>query len=208
MWDIPWLLFIATSLAVIMPPGQDLILVMSRGLGQGSKAGVIAALGVSTGLIGHTLLASIGLSALLTTSEIAFTVLKYIGEVYLLYIGIRLFFSGAQKLNIGTQQNKSTKRVFLEGAFCNISNPKITLFFFAFLPQFLPAHHTNPALGIFAMGNCFAILTFLLKSPIGFFAGRLSGWLQDHPKFLDGVFKFSGFALIAMALRLAFAEKV
>lgn len=208
MWDIPWFLFIATSLAVIMSPGQDLILVMSRGLGQGSKAGVIAALGISTGLMGHTIVASVGLGAILTTSEIAFTILKYIGAVYLLYIGIRLFFSGAHKLDIGTQQSKSTKRVFLEGAFCNISNPKITLFFFAFLPQFLPANHTNPALGIFAMGICFAILTFLLKSPIGFFAGRLSGWLKEHPKVLNSIFKFSGFALIAMGLRLALAERI
>ncbi|WP_420548380.1 LysE family translocator [Curvivirga sp.] len=207
MFDIPWLLFIAASLAVIISPGQDLIMVMSRGLGQGSKAGVIAALGISIGLMGHTILAALGLGAILTTSELAFAILKYIGAAYLFYIGIKLILSGSHHLETEDNSDKSVKRVFIEGTLCNITNPKVTLFFFAFLPQFIPANSENPTLGIFAMGLCYACLTFILKTPVGFFAGRLSNWFKQNPNFLNWVFKFSGFTLLGLGIRLTLEER-
>lgn len=207
MADIPWILFIAASLAVIIAPGQDLILVMSRGLGQGSKAAVFTAAGVSTGLMGHTLLATFGLGALLVASETAFTVLKVIGVAYLVYLGVRLVLSGADRLDVQTSSARSHPRLFLQGALSNLSNPKVTLFYFAFLPQFVPAGMETPTFAIFVLGALFALLTLLIKAPFGYFAGTLSNWFQGHPRTLTWMFRSSGLSLIGLGVLLAFENR-
>jgi threonine/homoserine/homoserine lactone efflux protein len=202
--EIYWLLFVGASLAVIISPGQDMILVMSRGIGQGPMAGVSTALGVSTGLLGHTVLATLGLGALLMASELAFTVLKFVGVAYLLYLGGRLVLSGEKRLDLQVNSSRTRSRLFLEGAFSNLSNPKITLFYFAFLPQFFPPTSQQPTFSIFVLGVTFALMTFVIKGPVGFFAGSLSGWFRSHPRVLGWMFRISGFALIALGVRLAF----
>ena len=120
MLEISWLLFLGASLAVIVAPGQDLILVMSRGIGRGSAAGVATAAGVSTGLLGHTAIASLGLGALLTASEVAFTALKFVGAAYLAYLGIRLLLSGNPTLGAAASAGTSNRRLFVEGALSTI----------------------------------------------------------------------------------------
>ncbi len=204
MSEIPWLLFIAASMAVIIAPGQDLVLVMSRGLGQGSRAGVTTAAGVSTGLLGHTILATLGLGALLVASEVAFTVLKLVGVAYLMYLGARLLISGAKSLDLQTKSNRSLAKMYWDGTFSNLSNPKITLFYFAFLPQFIPTSAEESTLAVFVLGVVFATLTFLIKGPFGFFAGILSKWFRANPKALSWMFRSSGFALIGLGVGLAF----
>ena len=207
MVDISWILFIGASLAIIIAPGQDLVLVMSRSLGQGSRAGVITAAGVSTGLLGHTLLATFGLGALLIASQMAFTVLKFVGVAYLIYLGGRLLLSGAKNIDLYLASNRSHRRLFWQGAFSNLSNPKITLFYFAFLPQFVPATSQQPTLSIFVLGAVFAALTFLVKGPFGYFAGTLSSWFRSNPKVLAWMFRSSGFALIGLGIGLALEER-
>ena len=207
MLDIPWLLFIAASLAVIFSPGQDLILVMSRGLSQGSLAAISTASGVSTGLMGHTLLATLGLGALLIASETAFTVLKVIGVAYLIYLGVRLLMQGAKRLEFDKQEHHSHRRLFLQGAFSNLSNPKVTLFYFAFLPQFVPETVSDPTLAIFALGSTFALLTWIIKAPIGCFAGTVSPWLRARPKALTWLFRTSGLSLIGLGVLLALESR-
>jgi threonine/homoserine/homoserine lactone efflux protein len=201
--DIPWLLFIAASMAIIIAPGQDMVLVMSRGLGQGSGAGVITAAGVSTGLLGHTVLATFGLGALLVASEMAFTVLKFVGVGYLMYLGVRLILSGAKSLDLQVTSRRSRTKLFWQGAFSNLSNPKITLFYFAFLPQFVPSSAANPTITIFVLGVVFAVLTFLIKGPFGYFAGTLSDWFRANPKALAWMFRSSGLSLIGLGIGLA-----
>lgn len=203
MLDIPWTLFVAASLAVILSPGQDLILVMSRGLSQGSLAAISTASGISTGLMGHTLLATLGLGALLIASETAFTILKIAGVAYLMYLGVRLVLSGAKRLEFDKQTSHSHRRLFLQGAFSNLSNPKVTLFYFAFLPQFVPASVTDPTLAIFLLGSTFALLTWIIKAPIGYFAGSMSPWLRSRPKALTWLFRTSGLSLIGLGVLLA-----
>lgn len=211
MLDLPWLLFIAASLAIILTPGPDLILVMTRGLGQGSRAGLISALGISTGLIGHSLLAAFGLGALLMASNLAFTLIKFIGAAYLLYIGVKLLRArGDQFQTDGPHQEKDQRsmgQIYLEGAFCNIANPKITLFYLAFLPQFVPADNPQASLSIFLLGLTFALLTLCLKGVSGYFAGRFSNWLKSHPTLLTGFLRLCGAGLIGLSVRLAFEER-
>ena len=137
MLDVSWLLFTVASLVLIVTPGQDMVLVMSRSIAQGAAAGVVTAAGVSVGLVGHTILATLGLGAVLRTSEWLFLALKLLGAVYLIYLGLALLRTKATELVVQASSKRSLLRLFIDGALSNISNPKIAIFYFAFLPQFV-----------------------------------------------------------------------
>jgi threonine/homoserine/homoserine lactone efflux protein len=207
MIDVSWLLFIVASLVLIITPGQDMVLVMSRSIAQGAGAGVVTAAGVSLGLVGHTLLATLGLGAVLRTSEWLFVALKLAGAAYLIWLGIGLLRSGGAPLDMQIASRRSLLRLFFDGALSNVSNPKIAIFYFAFLPQFVAPGATHPALSVFVLGLLFAALTFLVKGPVGFFAGLLSGWLRARPGALAGLYRCSGAVLIALGLKLAFERR-
>ena len=207
MIDVSWLLFIVASLVLIITPGQDMVLVMSRSIAQGPGAGVVTAAGVSLGLVGHTLLATLGLGAVLRTSEWLFVALKLAGAAYLIWLGIGLLRSGGGPLDMQIASRRSLVRLFFDGALSNVSNPKIAIFYFAFLPQFVAPGATHPALSVFVLGLLFAALTFLVKGPVGFFAGLLSGWLRARPGALAGLYRSSGVVLIALGLKLAFERR-
>lgn len=205
--EASWLLFIAASLALIAVPGQDMILVMSRSVSQGVAAGVTTAAGVSTGLLGHTVLATLGLGAILRTSEWLFVALKLVGAAYLLYLGIGMLLTKRAQLELGSGARRSLPRLFLDGALSDLTNPKIALFYFAFLPQFVLPGAQNPTLTVFALGVAFAGLTFLVKGPVGVFAGALSGWLRARPSVLLWVNRASGAILVGLAARLAMERR-
>jgi threonine/homoserine/homoserine lactone efflux protein len=207
MIDVSWLLFSVASLLLIITPGQDMVLVMSRSIAQGAAAGVVTAAGVSVGLVGHTVLATLGLGAVLRTSEWLFVALKLIGAAYLIYLGIGLLRTRATELVVQTASNRSLPRLFVDGALSNISNPKIAVFYFAFLPQFVLPGAVQPTLSVFVLGLLFAALTFLVKGPVGFFAGLLSGWLRSRPGALAWLYRSSGAVLVALGVKLAFERR-
>lgn len=207
MVEASWLWFIVASLVLIVTPGQDMILVMSRSVTQGAAAGVATAAGVSVGLLGHTVLATVGLGAVLRTSEWLFLALKLVGAIYLLYLGIGLLLTKRGDLALGPGAQRSLRRLFLDGAFSNLSNPKIAVFYFAFLPQFVPPSAQQPTLSVFVFGVAFALLTFLVKGPVGVFAGALSGWLRSRPSVLAWIYRSSGAILIGLGVKLAFERR-
>lgn len=207
MTEAQILFFVLTSLVVIVTPGQDMVLVMSRAVAQGSKAGIATAAGVSVGLLGHTLLTALGLGSLLMASELLFTVLKSVGAAYLIYLGIRLVLSKSSKLELQQAKPTNLRRLFAQGALSNISNPKITVFYFAFLPQFIGNDASPPALMLLLLGISFAMLTFIVKGPVGFFAGILSAWLRARPRVLRWLDRTSGAVLIGLGMKLAFEKR-
>ena len=207
MIDAQWLLFLVASLAVIATPGQDMILVMSKSLAQGTRAGLATAAGVSVGLVGHTLLATLGLGALLRTSEWLFTGIKFAGAAYLVYLGVQLLRTRKAHLADDVTPVESHLRLFATGAASNISNPKIAVFYFAFLPQFVTPNAQAPTLTIFALGLVFAVLTFVIKGPVAMFAGRLSSWFRTRPAALLGLYRLSGLVMIGLAVRLALTRR-
>jgi threonine/homoserine/homoserine lactone efflux protein len=207
MFEVTWLLFIVASLVLIVTPGQDMILVMSRSIARGSAAGVATAAGVSVGLVGHTVLATLGLGAILRTSEWLFFALKLAGAAYLVYLGIQLVRSAKHELAVSADAPRSLWRLFLDGALSNVSNPKIAVFYFAFLPQFVLPGATHPTLSVFVLGLVFAGLTFLVKGPVGLGAGLLSGWLRSRPKVIAWLHRTSGAILIGLGLKLAFERR-
>jgi threonine/homoserine/homoserine lactone efflux protein len=207
MIEAAWFLFIVASLAIIVTPGQDMILVMSRSIAQGSAAGVATAAGVSCGLVGHTILATLGLGAILRTSEWVFVALKFVGAAYLVYLGVQLLRTKSHQLAVAAGAPRSPGRLFANGALSNLSNPKIAVFYFAFLPQFVLPGAARPTLTVFVLGLVFAALTFLVKGPVGLGAGMLSGWLRERPGALKWLYRTSGMVLVGLGVRLAFERR-
>jgi threonine/homoserine/homoserine lactone efflux protein len=207
MHDVSWWLFVAASIVLIVTPGQDMILVMSRSIAQGSAAGVATAAGVSLGLVGHTVLATLGLGAILRTSEWLFVLLKLVGAAYLMYLGVELLRTRSHQPATAAGAPRPLPRLFADGALSNVSNPKIAIFYFAFLPQFVAPDAQHPTAALFALGLLFAALTFVVKGPVGLAAGRLSGWLRRRPEALRWLYRTSGAVLIGLGLKLAFERR-
>lgn len=207
MVEASWLFFLVASLVLIVTPGQDMMLVMSRAVAQGAAAGVATAAGVSVGLVGHTILATLGLGAVLRTSEWLFLALKLVGAAYLVYLGIGLLLTKRADLALGSAARRSLRRLFLDGAFSNLSNPKVAVFYFAFLPQFVSPSAQHPTLSVFVLGVAFAMLTFLVKGPVGVFAGVLSRWLRSRPSVLTWVRRSSGAILAGLGVKLALERR-
>lgn len=207
MIDAHWPLFILASTLVIVTPGQDMILVMSRALTHGTRAGVATAAGVSIGLVGHTLLATAGLGAVLRTSDWLFTAIKLVGAAYLVHLGIQLLRTRGAQLDAQASAAQSPLRLMLTGAASNIGNPKIAVFYFAFLPQFIAPDAAHPTVTVFVLGLAFAALTFVVKGPVAVFAGHLSSWFRSRPVALDWLYRFSGIVMLGLALRLALSRR-
>lgn len=199
--------FIVTSLILIITPGPDMLLVMSRSISMGQKAGIATAAGVSVGLLGHTLLATLGLGAILQTSAILFSVLKFIGAAYLIYLGIKAFLAPVPDFETTKSVKVSVRELFFQGAFSNLSNPKIAIFYFAFLPQFVSAESTETTSVIFLLGVLFAVLTFFIKAPVAFFSGKLSGWLRKNSVVQVWLNRICGGVLVGLGVRLAFETR-
>ncbi|MDH3713839.1 MAG: LysE family translocator [Gammaproteobacteria bacterium] len=203
MPDSTLLLFLATSLLIIVSPGQDMVLVISRSIAQGRQAGVITAAGVSVGLLGHTVLAALGLGAVLQASELVFKIMKYLGAAYLVYLGIKAFKAPAVEFGRPGRPSGSLRVLFYQGAISNLSNPKIAVFYFAFLPQFVTSGNSYPTQTLLALGAAFALITFTIKAPIGYSAGALSGWFRSRPRVQVWLNRISGTVLVGLGLRLA-----
>ena len=206
MLEVSWLLFIVASLVLIVTPGQDMILVMSRSIAQGAAAGVATAAGVSVGLVGHTVLATLGLGAILRTSEWLFVALKLVGAAYLVYLGIQLLRTADAELAVAADAPRSLWRLFFDGALSNISNPKIAVFYFAFLPQFVLPGAAHPTLSVLVLGLLFAGLTFVVKGPVGLGAGCCPAGFAPAPG-AGLALPVSGAVLVGLGLKLAFERR-
>jgi threonine/homoserine/homoserine lactone efflux protein len=149
-----FLTFLVAALALNLAPGPDMLYVIGRSVGQGRKAGVVSALGIFAGCWAHILAAAVGIAALLRSSPMAFNVVRYLGAAYLLYLGVKMI---AQRSRLETQQlpSESLSNIFRQGVITNVLNPKVALFFLAFLPQFVDARRGSVALQILFLGVVF-----------------------------------------------------
>ncbi len=136
-----------------------------------------------------------------------FLALKLVGAAYLVYLGIGLLRTKGRNLAIEPKTLRPLGKLFLDGAFSNLSNPKVAVFYFAFLPQFVSPAAQHPTLSVFALGLAFAGLTFLVKAPVAIFSGALSAWLRSRPKVLTCVYRASGVILVGLGVRLALERR-
>src|SRR5262245_35646575 len=130
------IVFMTATLALNLTPGPDMLYVIARSVGQGQKAGVVSALGIGAGCLAHTFAAALGLSALLMSSAVAYDVVKYAGAVYLIYLGVRALMSKSRFERQSELKPARLSDIFYQGVVTNVLNPKVALFFLAFLPQF------------------------------------------------------------------------
>ena len=207
MIDAHWLLFLVASLVVIATPGQDMILVMSKSLGHGTRAGLVTAAGVSVGLLGHTLLATLGLGALLRASDTLFVALKLIGAGYLAVLGVQLLRTRATQLETAASAPLSHRRLFLAGALSNLGNPKIAVFFFAFLPQFVPAGDAEALPRMLELSAVFMALTFVVFAIYGVFAAAVRQHVIGRPAVLLWMRRTFAAAFLALGVKLALTER-
>ncbi|MGZ5037946.1 MAG: LysE family translocator [Usitatibacter sp.] len=201
-------LYVAASLALIATPGQDMIYVITRSLAQGRAAGVCSALGVSLGILVHTALAALGVGAILHASESLFLALKLAGAAYLVYLGLRLALSSASAIPDGRGAVPLSRAALIrQGILSNVTNPKIALFFFAFLPQFVDPASGHATRELVSLGVLYAALALPVKSAVALAAGSLAQRAVRHPSALKWMNRAGGAVLVALGLRLAAAER-
>lgn len=202
------LLFIAAGWLLNLTPGPDVLYIVSHGLRSGARAGMVAALGIISGCFVHVFAAAAGLSALLATSATAFTVLKWIGAAYLLWMGVKLLFSGGGRLELEGASAPETNlwAVWRRGFLTNVLNPKVALFFLAFVPQFIRPDAAHPAWNFLLLG----VLFNLNSLPINLGYAWLAAWaarrlhtLQHAMGWMD---RAAGALFIGFGLRLAFTD--
>ncbi len=201
------ILFLTASLALIVAPGPDNILVLTRGVTQGRGAALVSAAGASVGLVVHSVFAAVGLSALLQQSATAFSVVKYAGAAYLIYLGIKALLDRESFAVAGETAPARLGSVFIQGVASNVLNPKVALFFLAFLPQFADPIAGGVALQLLVFGLTFALLTWMSFSVLGYFSGSLGDWLVSRPNLANGLRWLTGSVLIGLGLRLALADR-
>jgi threonine/homoserine/homoserine lactone efflux protein len=201
-------LFLVASLAVIVAPGPDNIYVLTRGVAQGREVALASAWGMCSGLLFHTTLAALGLSVVLARSAAVFSVIKYAGAVYLIYLGISALLS---KEGFGTSPGEEhatqLRRFFLKGLTMNLLNPKVAVFFLAFLPQFANPGTSGAGLRLVVLGLVFALLSVVVFSAIALFSGVLGDRLSSNPHYATALRWLTGCVLVGLGLRLALSGR-
>jgi threonine/homoserine/homoserine lactone efflux protein len=201
-------LFFTTAVIMICTPGSDIIYVSTRGIAQGRGVALLSTFGVCIGYIAHTILAVLGLSALLQASATAFEIVRYAGACYLFYLGIRTLMNKESLIPSSAEARPIERgKIVWQGVITSILNPKGILFFMAFLPQFVDAQIGQVPLQMGAYGLSFTILCLLVYGMIGYFAGGLGDQLAQQPRIADFMKWFSGSVLIGLGVRMAIPER-
>jgi len=199
--------FLVTSFIVIASPGTGVLYTLAAGLSRGSRASVVAAFGCTIGIVPHMAAAILGLAALLHTSALAFQTFKYLGVAYLLYMAWNtLRARGA--LQVERQiDTRSAVRVTVTAILINILNPKLSIFFLAFLPQFVSAGEPEPLWRMLALSGIFMLMTFVVFVCYGLFAASVRDHVISRPRVLTWMRRSFAGAFVALGARLAFAER-
>jgi threonine/homoserine/homoserine lactone efflux protein len=201
--------FAMASLLLNITPGNDMIYVASRSLGQGTRAGIVSALGIMAGCMVHVLAAVAGLSAIMARSALAFSIVKFVGAAYLIYLGIRAL-ANRKPATFGITarlEQQPYRKVFWQGVLTNVLNPKVALFFLAFLPQFVDSSRGHPQWHILFLGAWFDAGGTLVNILVALLIGRMSDWLRQNPRWLLIQEKITGGVLLALGIKVALTSK-
>lgn len=199
-------LFFLTSTLLAMAPGPDNIFVLANSALYGPRAGMAITLGLCTGILGHTTAVALGVAAMFQTSAVAFTTLKSLGVAYLLFLAWRAFRSSAVPIDPRVAHTARLRLLYVQGVVMNITNPKVAIFFLAFLPQFADAARGPLALQMMQLGAVFICAAFLVFSSLAWGAGRLGDWLQGTPRAQVAINRVAGAIFVALAASLALSR--
>ena len=200
--------FVSASLLLIIAPGPDVVFLIAQGMTRGRKAGLVTAMGLAAGNLVHTVAAALGISAVFQASALAFTVVKTIGVLYLVFLAWKAIRHHKAFLSVSEDPQARRENLFLRGFLMNTLNPKVALFFLAFLPQF-----ADPAAGpmwiqMILLGVLFTGLVVIVFGVIGAFAGSVNPWIQRRgSRFNEGIAWVTAGLFLSLAVRLAFMER-
>ena len=198
--------FIIASILLALAPGPDNIFVLTQSSVNGHKAGLFVTLGLCTGLIVHTTAVALGIAALFQASYAAFTLLKIVGVIYLLYLAWQAFHVRAEEIGNNEISGASGIKFYLRGIIMNVTNPKVSIFFLAFLPQFVVPSSGSITLQIFILGAIFILVTLVVFGGIALLAGYVGRWLNTSPRAQIILNRIAGTVFVVLALKLVTAE--
>lgn len=199
--------FLLTAFIIVATPGTGVIYTLAAGLSRGARASVIAAIGCTLGIVPHMIAAITGLAALLHTSAVAFQTLKYLGVVYLLYMAWTMLNDTGALTVADEAAPRSPLQVIVSGILINILNPKLTIFFFAFLPQFVPATTSNAVLRMIELSVVFMLLTLVVFVVYGAFAAAVRRQVIDRPRVMIWLRRIFAGSFLALGIRLALPDR-
>jgi len=201
-------LFLTVSILINLSPGPDMIYTAARSLSQGTRAGVFSALGIFTGCLFHITAAVFGLSKIIEESVLLFSIIKYAGAAYLIYLGMRSLVSRKKTKNeIAELPPMSNKKVFSQGMLTNILNPKVAIFFLSFLPQFIDPQSNHLQAQIAFLGLWFAVQGTLILIIVATITGMFRDLLQKNPGFWNWQEKITGLILVGLGIKIIFTRK-
>ena len=210
MWGThDFALFVAAGLLLNVTPGPDMLYVIGRSTAQGLRAGAAAALGIGAGCVVHTVAAALGLSALLAASATAFSILQFAGAAYLVYVGVSLIRSStlpSREMPSAALVPVALRSVFVQGFLTNVLNPKVALFFLAFLPQFIDPNAPSKPLALLFLGAVFNLNGTLWNLFVAWSAARMSAGMK-HSRLASWFNRCIGGFFVYLGVRLAFAKQ-
>lgn len=196
--------FLLIAISLNLLPGTDTLYIIARSITQGRKAGIVSVLGISTGTFLHTTAAALGLSVILATSEIAFTVLNWIGAIYLTYLGIQIFISDNFQEDINLKKkNQNLWNIYIQGILTNILNPKVALFFLDFLLDFVEPTSTHKVFSLFFLGCLFVITGTLWFILLALLSANVSQAVRSQAQLINIANKITGVIFIGLGIKLA-----
>ena len=197
-------LFLIASFALLITPGPAVLYIVARSVNQGRLAGITSVLGVETANFLHASAATLGLSAILLSSSLAFNLVKYLGAAYLVYLGVRKIMSSNEDVRAELSQRESLSRIYGQGFIVNLFNPKTALFFFAFLPQFVNVSNTNVTLQMFLLGIMFVVMALITDSAYALVSSSIADRLNSNQSFARNQKYFTGLIYIGLGVLTAF----
>ena len=198
-------LFVVAALALLVVPGPAVVYIVARSIHQGRRTGLASVVGIHVGTLVHIAAATLGLSALIASSAVAFTAVKIAGAAYLVGLGLWTLLSRRAEPDVALGGEQNVRRAFAQGIVVNVLNPKTALFFLAFLPQFVDSDASHPALQIAFLGFLFALLGLLTDSVWALAAGTAGGVLRRSRRFVSGQRYVTGTVYVGLGVLTAFA---
>lgn len=207
MFNLPNLpVFLLAALILLLTPGPAVLYIVTRSLDQGRLAGLVSVLSIEAGNLFHVLAAALGLSAILLSSALAFTVVKYLGAAYLIYLGLRRLLTREPAHQATSVQPQSLRRIFSQGVLVAILNPKTALFFFAFLPQFIDASKGSVTTQLLTLGCLFVLMAIVTDGLYALLAGVAGRWLKSTRTFSLAGRYLVGTVYIGLGVTAALAD--
>ncbi len=199
--------FAAASVLLALAPGPDNLFVLTQSALKGRAAGLMVTLGLCSGLVVHTTAVALGVAAIFQTSEVAFAGLKFVGAAYLVWLAFKAFRAGAEPLGGAVDAPVDLRKMYLRGILMNVTNPKVAIFFLAFLPQFADPAQGRLGAQIFLLGGVFMLCALAVFSAIALVAGRLSLWLRRSARGQVVLNRVAGVVFLGLAAKLALAQR-